>query len=103
VLGKTGFFRALARADALLTGEGCFDRQTFYGKAPGAAIAAARRLGKPVIVACGRSLLKDRRQLAARGVAGVIEAGPGGDPARSLELAVERRLPGLLRASGFTV
>jgi len=101
VLERAGFFRALARADVLLTGEGCFDRQTFYGKAPGAAIAAARRLGKPAIVVCGRSMLKGRRQLAWLGVSGVIETVPGAAPARALELAVESRLPALLRAAGF--
>jgi glycerate kinase len=103
VLERTGFFGALARADVLITGEGCFDRQTFYGKAPGAAIAAARRLGKPALVVCGRCLLGSRRALAARGVRGVIEAGHGRDPALALELAVERGLPGLLAGRLFSV
>ncbi|MDO8806571.1 MAG: glycerate kinase, partial [Elusimicrobiota bacterium] len=96
VLEKAGFEKKLARADLLITGEGCFDRQTFYGKAPGAAIAAARRLGKPAVVVCGRSLIKDRRALARLGVAGVIEAGAVPDPAGALRLAVERALPSLL-------
>jgi glycerate kinase len=96
VLERTGFEKKLVRADLLITGEGCFDSQTFYGKAPGAAIAAARRLGKPVIVVCGRSLLKDRRALARLGVAGVIETGLFPGPARAVKLAVERGLPDLL-------
>jgi glycerate kinase len=103
VLERTGFFKALDRADLLITGEGCFDSQSFYGKAPGAAIAAARRLGKPAFVLCGRALIKGRRELAARGVCGVMEAGPGRDPARALELAAGRLLPGLLAARGLRV
>jgi len=101
VLERLGFARALARADLLITGEGCFDRQTFYGKAPGAAIAAARRLGKPVVVVCGRSLINDRRALARLGVAGVIEAGPSANPAGALSLAVERGLPPILSRLGI--
>ena len=97
VLERLGFERELARADLLITGEGCFDRQTFYGKAPGAAIAAARRLGKPVIVVCGRSLLKDQRALTRLGVAGVIETGAAPSPAAAVRLAVERALPAILQ------
>jgi glycerate kinase len=96
VLERTGFARALAKADLLITGEGRFDSQTFYGKAPGAAIAAARKAGVPVVVACGRSLITDRKALGRLGVAGVIEAGRGQDPAKALELAVARQLPLIL-------
>ena len=98
VLERAGFYRALARADLLVTGEGRFDEQTFYGKAPGAAIAAARRLGIPAIVACGSSALRDRAALARRGVRGVIEAGPSRRPAGALEAAVFRAAPALLAA-----
>lgn len=95
VFERVGFAEKLSRADLLITGEGCFDRQTFYGKAPGAAIAAAARLGKPVIVVCGRSLIKGKARLAALGVAAVIEALPAKDPASGLRLGVERDLPAL--------
>ena len=101
VLERLGFARALARAGLLITGEGCFDRQTFYGKAPGAAIAAARRLGKPVVVVCGRSLITDRRLLARLGVAGVIETGSAPAPAGAVRLAVERGLPSILSRLGI--
>ncbi|OGR72547.1 MAG: hypothetical protein A2089_01545 [Elusimicrobia bacterium GWD2_63_28] len=90
VLARAGFEKKLARADLLLTGEGCFDEQTFYGKAPGAALALAKRLRKPALVMCGISRLKDRAALARRGVAGVIVAGPSSDPAAALGGAVER-------------
>lgn len=98
VLERAGFGRALARADLLVTGEGRFDEQTFYGKAPGAAIAAARRLGIPAIVACGASALRGGAPLARRGVRGVIEAGPARRPAAALETAVFRAAPALLAA-----
>ena len=96
VLEKTGFGEKLRSADILITGEGCFDRQTFFGKAPGAAIARACAAGKPVVVVCGRSLITDKRALARRGVAAVIETGGLGRNAAALKLAVERELPGLL-------
>jgi len=96
VLEKTGFEEKLARADLLITGEGCFDPQTFYGKAPGAALAAAARLGKPAIVVCGVSLIKSSSQLRRRGVLGVIEAGQTPSPAAAVEAAVRRELPALL-------
>ena len=96
VLGRTGFEEKLAGADLLITGEGCFDRQTFYGKAPGAALAAAARLGKPAIVVCGVSLIKDPRELRKRGVLGVIEAGLTPSPGAAVEAAVRKELPALL-------
>jgi glycerate kinase len=102
VLGKTGFEAELARADLLITGEGRFDAQTFYGKAPGAALAAARRLGVPAIVACGSSQIA-ASALARRGVAGVVEAGPSRRPAFALERAAAAALPRLLARLGLSV
>ena len=101
VLERTGFEKKLAGADLLVTGEGRFDEQTFYGKAPGAALAAAGRLGKPALVICGACALKDRARLRRRGVAAVIETGLSPRPARALEAAAARALPALLRATWF--
>ena len=95
VLERTGFYRKLAGADLLVTGEGSFDAQTFYGKAPGAAIAAARRAGKPVAVACGVSRLS-AASLRRRGVSLVIEAGRLPYPAAALEAAVSSGLAPML-------
>ncbi len=95
VLERTGFYRKLAAADLLITGEGSFDAQTFYGKAPGAAIAAARRAGKPVAVACGVSGLS-AASLRRRGVSLVIEAGRLPSPPAALEAAVAGGLSPLL-------
>lgn len=82
VLGRLGFEARLAKADLVITGEGRFDSQTFYGKAPGAVIAAARRLGVPAIVVCGRSLV-----LRAKGVARIAEAGLEPTPYAALRRA----------------
>ncbi len=100
VLERAGFGRLLRRAGLLITGEGRFDRQTFYGKAPGAAIAAARALGVPAVVVCGSSLIKDRRTLSRLGVAGVIEAGMEPSPAAALRRAVAAGLPAILAGLG---
>lgn len=102
VLGRAGFEKKLAGADLLITGEGCFDRQTFYGKAPGAALAAAARLGKPAIVVCGISRLENKRELKRRGVLGLIKAGRSPSPAGAVEAAVLRDLPGLLGLAGLS-
>lgn len=98
VLERCGFLKKLARADLLITGEGCFDRQTFYGKAPGAALAAAARLGRPAVVVCGVSLFKAPRAPGRRGVLGIITSGRAPTPAEAVEAAVERDLPGILGA-----
>lgn len=97
VLERIGFLRELGRADLLLTGEGRFDAQTFYGKAPGAALAAARGAGVPAVVVCGRSDLPPGG-LRRRGVAAVIEAGRRGGAAAAVKAAVARGLPAALAA-----
>lgn len=102
VLDRLGFEGKLAAADLLVTGEGRFDEQTFYGKAPGAALAAARRLGKPAIVLCGSSLITGRAALARRGVAGLVQAGPSRRPAEALEAAAAKAFPALLSGLGFS-
>jgi glycerate kinase len=45
--------RRVAVADAVLTGEGRFDRQTALGKGPAALARTARELGKPVVLFAG--------------------------------------------------
>lgn len=44
----------LAASDLVITGEGCFDDSSFSGKGPGALLARACQLGKPVRVFAGR-------------------------------------------------
>ena len=85
VLDRLDFGRRLAAADLVVTGEGCFDAQSFYGKVPGAVIAAARRRGVPAAVVCGRSLVAE-----ARGVVRIIEAGREPSPYAALRRAAAR-------------
>ena len=53
VLQAIGFDREIETADAVITGEGRFDRQSVCGKAIGGVIAAADRFGVPVFVLAG--------------------------------------------------
>lgn len=53
VLRATGFAREIETADAVITGEGRFDRQSMCGKAIGGVAAAAKRCGVPVFVLAG--------------------------------------------------
>ena len=53
ILSALGFADALADADAVITGEGRFDRQSACGKAIGGVIAEAKRAGVPVFVLAG--------------------------------------------------
>jgi glycerate 2-kinase len=53
VMEATRFDERLARAGAVLTGEGKFDAQSFRGKTVGAVVAAARRRGLPAAIVAG--------------------------------------------------
>ena len=50
----TGFDRALAKADLLITGEGSIDEQTLEGKAPFGVASRAKRKNLPVIGLAGK-------------------------------------------------
>jgi glycerate kinase len=43
----------LAGCDLVITGEGCLDGQTIFGKAPAGVAKVAKQLGLPVIAICG--------------------------------------------------
>jgi glycerate kinase len=58
VMEETGFFRELAGADLVITGEGSIDSQTAQGKVPLAVAEAAYEAGVPVI-ALGGGLARD--------------------------------------------
>ncbi|OHB77350.1 MAG: hypothetical protein A2Z34_02370 [Planctomycetes bacterium RBG_16_59_8] len=53
ILDAIGFHRAIRGADLLIAGEGRFDRTSNQGKAPFAAIRAARSAGIPIALICG--------------------------------------------------
>jgi glycerate 2-kinase len=70
VLDAVEFDARLARADAVITGEGRLDRQTFEGKLVGEVAARCRRADKPVHAVVGSSRL-DAGEAAALGLASV--------------------------------
>jgi glycerate kinase len=49
-----GIFDDLEKCDLVITGEGCIDLQTCYGKGPAAIAQEARKLGIPVIAIGGK-------------------------------------------------
>ncbi|MDR1684003.1 MAG: glycerate kinase [Elusimicrobiota bacterium] len=73
ILGKTGARAAVKKCDMLITAEGKLDRQTFFGKAPSAVCALAKKYKKPVIFICGVSEVKDKALLKRYGITKVIE------------------------------
>jgi len=97
VFGLSGFAARLARADLVLTGEGCIDAGTVMGKLVARVATHARRRGVPVLAFAGRVDISPR---AARtmGLAGAFPiAPPGTSQAESvagagpfLDRAVER-------------
>lgn len=93
---EVGLRDRIHASDAVVTGEGSFDRQSLMGKAPGLVISMAKELGKPVYVIAGVSDLSPE-QVREAGVAGVISlADLAGGPAQAMSM------PGdwLARASG---
>lgn len=70
VLDAIGFDARLARADAVVTGEGRLDRQTFEGKLVGAVAARCRRAGLPLHAVVGSSAL-GAREVRELGLAAV--------------------------------
>ena len=67
-LDVVGFDAALAQADVVVTGEGCFDGQTLQGKLP--SVVARRSGGRDVHVVCGVSTATPA-QIVRAGVVGV--------------------------------
>jgi glycerate kinase len=63
----TGWDRALAAADLVVTGEGSFDHQSVRGKVVAGVAGAARERGVPCLVVAGRVTV-DRDRAAAAGV-----------------------------------
>lgn len=70
VLDVVGFDARLSRADAVISGEGRLDRQTFEGKLVGEVAARCRRAGTPLHAVVGSSAL-DAAEASALGLASV--------------------------------
>ncbi|MEI7480787.1 MAG: glycerate kinase [Elusimicrobiota bacterium] len=99
VLERLGFEAALKRSDFIITGEGRFDQQSFYGKAPVAVARLAMRHKKPTLLVCGSCGLKDRRRFAANGISGVIALDEVLPLAELLETPAKALTKGLMLSS----
>ena len=74
VLGVLGFDSRLENADAVITGEGRLDEQSFEGKLVGQIARRCRETRRPLHVIAGSSML-DPATADRRGIASVSEAG----------------------------
>lgn len=85
VAEAVGLAAAVAGADLVLTGEGCFDSTSLRGKVVATVAAAAQAEGLPCLVLAGRVEVGDR-QSAAAGVEASYALGAEGlvDPAGAL-------------------
>lgn len=84
VLDLVGFDDAARGADLVVTGEGSLDEQSLHGKAPVGVLAAATRLGVPVVAVCGRTTLgpETLREVGFVGAHALTDLEP--DPARCM-------------------
>jgi glycerate kinase len=76
VLEVGGFENLVAGANMVITGEGCTDGQTAWGKAPAGVNAVAKKHGIPAIIICG-SVGAGYEKLYELGVAGIVPMAPG--------------------------
>lgn len=58
VLTQIGFFEQAKQADLIITGEGCIDQSTLYGKAPGSILNFGTEIDIPVFGICGTNHLQ---------------------------------------------
>lgn len=92
---EIGLAARIRRADAVITGEGCFDDTSLHGKAPGEVVRLARRARRPVFVVAGRMSLSPASARRA-GIRLAMEIGREGEsPDR-----MKRDAPMRLRAAG---
>lgn len=65
VMSHSGLYEALAGADWVITGEGCFDEQSLRGKVVSGVTRTAQKTGTKVAVLAGRVLLSPEQYRAA--------------------------------------
>ncbi len=97
IIAVCGLRERLQGADWVITGEGCFDEQSLYGKVPSGVRAAAAGAGVRIAVVAGRVRLAERRwreagfqAVAAAAPTGVSEETAMADARRLLRKAVQR-------------
>jgi glycerate kinase len=110
VLEKLGFEAKVKAADLVVTGEGCFDRQTFSGKAPAAVAAMAKIFGKPLVMVCGSSRFTGKKKFSNAGISLVIDASKYfsikellSRPGETLRRTVQRESGKVLRIMDFFI
>lgn len=59
IIEEVGLEKKIAKANIIITGEGCFDEQSLQGKVVGTLARLAQKYNKRVRVICGDSLLSD--------------------------------------------
>jgi len=90
---------AMAAAELVVTGEGCFDEQSLHGKVVGALATAAQARGIPVLVLAGQVTL-EAEALGSAGSASAVAVHTIADYAGSVRLAIDdaaHQLAGLAR------
>lgn len=88
---------ALADADHVVTGEGCFDAQSLEGKVVSGVVAKARAHGVPVTVIAGRVEL-DAEWYRAAGIAHALALSPPGSESDEQFAGAAERLESVARA-----
>jgi glycerate 2-kinase len=72
ILDILGVEKLIEQNDLIITGEGCLDTQTFYGKAPGEISRLAKKKEKPVLFVTGQNHIHSSKVLKRNGITKVI-------------------------------
>lgn len=104
VMAWSRFDQIIETADWLITGEGRFDEQTLYGKAPFGLAKRAQRYGVPTIVFTGQSTMTSYREAGILTIIPVVsypmtETEAFRDASTLLTAAVRRIIPLLQKQS----
>ncbi len=95
IVSETGLEQHISRADLIITGEGCTDKSTTFGKVPMGIAAIAKKYGIPVICLSG-CLQNGWKELYAHGITACISISDG---AITLDDAIGRAEPLLHNAA----
>jgi glycerate kinase len=95
IVEETGFEEHIPQSDYIITGEGCTEQSTLFGKVPMGIAQMAKAHGVPVIILSG-SLKKGWRELYKSGVTACFSISDGAIP---LEDAMQRAEPLLYNAA----
>jgi glycerate kinase len=71
IIEEVGLEKKIAKANIIITGEGCFDEQSLQGKVVGTLARLAQKYNKRIRVICGDSILSDR-DLSIMGIESLV-------------------------------